>query len=106
MLRLGAHEFVNKTTPVQHVRRDVWPRLTGPQVVSHNEPPVARGDLNDMPRSVSRMLRALILAVVMLVATSPARAAGNIEGCRNARENPVAGLAACETVIADDNITV
>ena len=51
------------------------------------------------------MLRALILAVVMLVATSPARAAGDIEGCRNARENPVAGLAACETVIADDTIT-
>jgi len=51
------------------------------------------------------MLRAFFLAVVMLLAASPARAAGDIEGCRNARVNPEAGLAACETVIADDKIT-
>jgi len=51
------------------------------------------------------MLRALFLAVVTLLATSPARAAGDIDTCRNQGAEPAARLAACETVIADDKIT-
>ena len=51
------------------------------------------------------MLRALLLGLVMLVAAGPARAAGVIETCRNATAEPVARLAACESVIADDKIT-
>jgi hypothetical protein len=38
----------------------------------------------------------------MLVAASPARAAGDIDTCRNATAEPVGRLAACESVIADE----
>jgi tetratricopeptide (TPR) repeat protein len=51
------------------------------------------------------MLRALLLGLVMLAAAGPARAAGDIDTCRNATAEPVARLAACESVIADDKIT-
>ncbi len=51
------------------------------------------------------MLRALLLSLVMLAATGPARAAGDIDTCRNATAEPVARLAACESVIADEKIT-
>ena len=51
------------------------------------------------------MWRALLLGLVMLVAASPARAAGDVETCRNATAEPVARLAACESVIADEKIT-
>jgi tetratricopeptide (TPR) repeat protein len=51
------------------------------------------------------MLRALLLGLVMLVAASPARAAGDVETCRNATAEPVARLAACESVIADEKVT-
>jgi tetratricopeptide (TPR) repeat protein len=51
------------------------------------------------------MLRALLLGLVMLAAAGPARAAGDIETCRNNTAEPVARLAACESVIADEKIT-
>ena len=51
------------------------------------------------------MLRALLLGLVMLAAAGPARAAGDIDTCRNNTAEPVARLAACESVIADDKIT-
>ncbi|UPK02861.1 caspase family protein [Bradyrhizobium sp. 170] len=51
------------------------------------------------------MLRALLLGLVMLVAAGPARAAGDVETCRNATAEPAARLAACESVIADEKIT-
>jgi tetratricopeptide (TPR) repeat protein len=51
------------------------------------------------------MLRALLLALVMLAAAGPARAAGDIETCRNATAEPAARLVACESVIADEKIT-
>jgi tetratricopeptide (TPR) repeat protein len=51
------------------------------------------------------MLRALLLGLVMLVAAGPARAAGDVETCRNSTAEPVARLAACESVIADEKIT-
>jgi len=51
------------------------------------------------------MLRALLLGLVMLAAAGPARAAGDIETCRNATAEPTARLAACESVIADEKIT-
>jgi len=51
------------------------------------------------------MLRALLLGLVMLAATGPARAAGDTETCRNNSAEPAARLAACESVIADDKIT-
>ena len=51
------------------------------------------------------MLRALWLGLVMLVAASPARAAGDIDTCRNSTAEPAARLAACESVIADEKIT-
>ncbi|WP_347337185.1 tetratricopeptide repeat protein [Bradyrhizobium lablabi] len=51
------------------------------------------------------MLRALLLGLVMLAAAGPARAAGDIDTCRNSTAEPVARLAACESVIADDKIT-
>jgi tetratricopeptide (TPR) repeat protein len=51
------------------------------------------------------MLRALLLGFVMLAATGPARAAGEIDTCRNNTTEPAARLAACESVIADDKIT-
>jgi tetratricopeptide (TPR) repeat protein len=51
------------------------------------------------------MLRALLLGLVMLAATGPARAAGDIETCRNSTAEPIARLAACESVIADEKIT-
>jgi tetratricopeptide (TPR) repeat protein len=47
------------------------------------------------------MLRAFFLAVVTLVAAGSARAEGDIDTCRNNQSEPVARLAACETVIAD-----
>ncbi|MGH6643399.1 MAG: tetratricopeptide repeat protein, partial [Bradyrhizobium sp.] len=105
LLRGGAHGFVNKTAPAQYVRRDAWRRLTGTRVPSHNEPPVARGDQTDMRRSVSPMLRAFFLVAALLVVIGPARAAGDIDTCRNNEAEPAARLAACETVIADDKIT-
>src|SRR6185436_1897048 len=55
--------------------------------------------------SVPTMLRALLLGLVMLAATAPARAAGDIDTCRNSTAEPVARLAACESVIADEKIT-
>ncbi|WKA27614.1 caspase family protein [Bradyrhizobium roseum] len=51
------------------------------------------------------MLRALLLGLVMLGATGPARAAVDIDTCRNNTAEPVARLAACESVIADEKIT-
>ncbi|CAN7455247.1 tetratricopeptide repeat protein [Bradyrhizobium sp. LjRoot220] len=51
------------------------------------------------------MLRAILLAVVTLAAAVSARAAGDIDTCRNQQAEPAARLAACETVIADDKIT-
>lgn len=51
------------------------------------------------------MLRALFLLAVTLVAAGPARAAGDIDACRDVAADPAARLAACETVIADDKIT-
>ncbi len=51
------------------------------------------------------MLRALLLGLVMLAATGPARAAGDIDTCRNNTAEPAARLAACESVIADEQIT-
>jgi tetratricopeptide (TPR) repeat protein len=51
------------------------------------------------------MLRALLLGLVMHAATGPARAAGDIETCRNNSAEPAARLAACESVIADEKIT-
>ncbi|WFU20407.1 caspase family protein [Bradyrhizobium sp. CB3481] len=51
------------------------------------------------------MLRALLLALVMLAAAGPARAAGDIDTCRNSTAEPAARLAACESVIADESIT-
>jgi tetratricopeptide (TPR) repeat protein len=58
-----------------------------------------------MYRSVSPMLRALLLALVMLAAAGPARAAGDIDTCRNSTAEPAARLVACESVIADESIT-
>ena len=51
------------------------------------------------------MLRALLLGLVMLAAAGPARAAGDIETCRNSTAEPAARLVACESVIADEKIT-
>lgn len=51
------------------------------------------------------MLRALLLGLVMLAAAGPAWAAGDIDTCRNNSAEPVARLAACESVIADEKIT-
>ncbi|WP_065753341.1 caspase family protein [Bradyrhizobium paxllaeri] len=51
------------------------------------------------------MSRALLMGLVMLAAAGPARAAGDIDTCRNSTAEPVARLAACESVIADDKIT-
>jgi tetratricopeptide (TPR) repeat protein len=51
------------------------------------------------------MLRALLLGLVMVAAAGPARAAGDIETCRNSTAEPAARLAACESVIADEKIT-
>ena len=51
------------------------------------------------------MLRAFLLGLVMLAAAGPARAAGDIDTCRNATAEPAARLAACESVIADEKIT-
>jgi tetratricopeptide (TPR) repeat protein len=51
------------------------------------------------------MLRPLLLGLVMLAAAGPARAAGDIDTCRNNTAEPVARLAACESVIADEKIT-
>src|SRR5215212_6233772 len=58
-----------------------------------------------MRRSVLPMLRALWLGLVMLAAAGPARAAGDIDTCRNSSAEPAARLAACESVIADEKIT-
>src|SRR3954471_6214975 len=58
-----------------------------------------------MHRSALSMLRASLLGLVMFAAAGPARAAGDIETCRNNSAEPVARLAACESVIADDKIT-
>jgi tetratricopeptide (TPR) repeat protein len=51
------------------------------------------------------MLRALLLALVMFAAAGPARAAGDIDTCRNSTAEPAARLVACESVIADESIT-
>ncbi|MBN8988353.1 MAG: caspase family protein [Rhizobiales bacterium] len=51
------------------------------------------------------MLRACVLSIALLAAAGPARAAGDIDTCRKPDAEPVARLAACETVIADDTIT-
>jgi tetratricopeptide (TPR) repeat protein len=51
------------------------------------------------------MMRALLMGLVILAATGPARAAGDIDTCRNSAAELIARLAACESVIADDTIT-
>jgi len=51
------------------------------------------------------MLRALLLTLVMFAAAGPARAAGDIDTCRNSTAEPAARLVACESVIADETIT-
>jgi len=51
------------------------------------------------------MLRPLLLGLVMLAAAGPARAAGDIDTCRNSTAEPAARLVACESVIADEKIT-
>ena len=51
------------------------------------------------------MLRGLFLIAVALVAAGPARAAGDIDTCRDNGAEPAARQAACESVIADDKIT-
>lgn len=51
------------------------------------------------------MLRALPLGLIMLAAAGPARAAGDIDTCRNSTAEPAARLTACESVIADEKIT-
>ena len=51
------------------------------------------------------MLRALLLGFFMLAAVNPVRAAGDIDTCRNSTAEPAARLVACESVIADENIT-
>jgi tetratricopeptide (TPR) repeat protein len=79
--------------------------LTGAGIPFHNEPLVARRDQNSMCRSVPPMLRALLLGLVLLAAAGPARAAGDIDTCRNSTAEPAARLAACESVIADEKIT-
>src|SRR3954468_20838897 len=58
-----------------------------------------------MHRSALSMLRASLLGLVMFAAAGPARAAGDIDTCRNNTAEPVARLAACESVIADEKIT-
>jgi tetratricopeptide (TPR) repeat protein len=50
------------------------------------------------------MLRALFPLLITLAAASPARAAGDLDTCRNQQAEPAARLAACETVIADDKM--
>ena len=50
------------------------------------------------------MLRAFLLVVLTLAAGS-ARAAGDIDTCRDAAADPAARLAACESVIDDEKIT-
>src|SRR5215203_5623360 len=57
-----------------------------------------------MHRSDLLMLRPLLLGFVVLAAAGPARAAGDIETCRNNSAEPAARLAACESVIADEKI--
>ena len=51
------------------------------------------------------MLRTLLLGLIMLAAAGPARAAGDIDTCRNSTAEPAARLTACESVIADEKIT-
>jgi tetratricopeptide (TPR) repeat protein len=52
------------------------------------------------------MVRAILVTLVTIAATGPARAASETEigMCRNREAEPAARLAACEAVIADDNI--
>ena len=50
------------------------------------------------------MLRGIFLLAVMLAA-GEARAAGDIDICRDHAAEPAARLAACESVIADGKIT-
>ncbi len=58
-----------------------------------------------MHRSVSLIFRALLLGLVVLAAAGSARAAGDIDTCRNNTAEPAARLTACESVIADEKIT-
>jgi tetratricopeptide (TPR) repeat protein len=51
------------------------------------------------------MLRALLLGLVLLAAAGPARAAGDIDTCRNSTAEPAERLTACESVITDEKIT-
>jgi tetratricopeptide (TPR) repeat protein len=51
------------------------------------------------------MLRPLLLGLAMLAAAGPARAAGDIDTCRNSTAEPAERLTACESVIADEKIT-
>ncbi|KJC59610.1 hypothetical protein UP10_16915 [Bradyrhizobium sp. LTSPM299] len=50
------------------------------------------------------MLRAFLSLIVLLALAGAARAAGDIDTCRNAQAEAVARLAACESVIADETI--
>jgi tetratricopeptide (TPR) repeat protein len=65
----------------------------------------SRDATKSMHRSAYSMLRALLLGLAMLAAAGPARAAGDVETCRNNAADPVARLAACDSVIADETIT-
>lgn len=51
------------------------------------------------------MLRALLLSFGFLLTALPARAAGDVETCRDTKAEAGARLAACNAVIADDNVT-
>ena len=72
---------------------------------SHNEPRSRLPRPKFIRRSVSRMLRALFLIAVTLVAAGPALAAGDIDTCRDVGADPVDAAGGLRTVIADDKIT-
>lgn len=51
------------------------------------------------------MLRALIVAIVMLAGAGPVLAAADIDACRDPATEPEARLVACSAVTADDTIS-
>ena len=51
------------------------------------------------------MLRAVVALIVLLALTGAARAAGDVDTCRNAQAEAAARLAACDSVIADEAIS-
>ena len=108
MLRRAPHEFVNNNRWLQGFRQDgrrcrVAALDPVPSVPTMNPRPPAATKIHT-PERIPQMLRAFLLFAVMLAA-SPALAAGDIDTCRDAAADPVVRLAACETVIADDKIT-